>query len=281
MGYRVKQPAVPADEHATVFDPDLLVLRLECETTGRRLGLESTLQVAAALRQRLLDASGNRVPEWISGKGPDGAKSTSPHVAFIPLAHVGRQHADGHLLGMAIALPRGIASDELRQFLGAFLLDDQDVMPKLIRLELGELVGTWTLQLDDRDGLARPQTLRPETWTAAACTWATVTPLVLDRHVKTLEETAEIIAVACERVTAVDGRPGIRPKCIDVKPVSRFEGVGHARRDFPALPDKFGKSVRSHTHVVITFAEPVRGPLLLGTGRYLGYGLCRPFRLEE
>jgi len=30
-----------------------------------------------------------------------------------------------------------------------------------------------------------------------------------------------------------------------------------------------------HTHAIITFDQPIRGPLLLGAGRYRGYGLCR------
>jgi CRISPR-associated protein Csb2 len=29
-------------------------------------------------------------------------------------------------------------------------------------------------------------------------------------------------------------------------------------------------------HAVIQFGAPVEGPLVLGAGRYLGYGLCLP-----
>jgi CRISPR-associated protein Csb2 len=32
------------------------------------------------------------------------------------------------------------------------------------------------------------------------------------------------------------------------------------------------------THVRLTFAEPVGGPVLLGAGRYVGLGLLRPER---
>ena len=31
-------------------------------------------------------------------------------------------------------------------------------------------------------------------------------------------------------------------------------------------------------HAILIFSEPVVGPVLLGAGRYRGYGLCRPLR---
>jgi CRISPR-associated protein Csb2 len=30
------------------------------------------------------------------------------------------------------------------------------------------------------------------------------------------------------------------------------------------------------THAVIRFSEPVEGPVILGAGRFVGLGLCRP-----
>jgi CRISPR-associated protein Csb2 len=35
------------------------------------------------------------------------------------------------------------------------------------------------------------------------------------------------------------------------------------------------------THAVIDFAEPVRGPVLIGAGRYNGFGVCRPLPEAE
>jgi CRISPR-associated protein Csb2 len=31
-----------------------------------------------------------------------------------------------------------------------------------------------------------------------------------------------------------------------------------------------------HSHAVLIFDEDVAGPLLIGAGRFRGYGLCRP-----
>jgi CRISPR-associated protein Csb2 len=136
-------------------------------------------------------------------------------------------------------------------------------------------LGVWALirDLGDRP----PQNLQPEAWTAhprGATHWATVTPIAFDRHPKEKEprayhhEVAEMIAEAC---TAI-GLP--RPRHVVVTPVSAHLGVppGHA---FPRLKRKDGTE-RRHTHAILVFDEPVRGPVLVGAGRYRGYGVCRP-----
>jgi CRISPR-associated protein Csb2 len=38
---------------------------------------------------------------------------------------------------------------------------------------------------------------------------------------------------------------------------------------------------RQLTHAVIRFAEPVDGPVILGAGRFVGLGLCRPIDGED
>lgn len=48
---------------------------------------------------------------------------------------------------------------------------------------------------------------------------------------------------------------------------------------FPRLRRKDG-SERRHTHAILVFDEPVRGPILVGAGRYRGYGFCRPMEGE-
>ena len=35
------------------------------------------------------------------------------------------------------------------------------------------------------------------------------------------------------------------------------------------------------THAIIRFSQPVEGPVILGAGRFVGLGLCRPIRLGE
>ena len=64
------------------------------------------------------------------------------------------------------------------------------------------------------------------------------------------------------------------PREIIVTQVSAHLGVPPAH-EFPRVHRKDG-SLRRHAHAIIVFDEPVCGPMLLGAGRYRGYGLCRP-----
>jgi CRISPR-associated protein Csb2 len=47
---------------------------------------------------------------------------------------------------------------------------------------------------------------------------------------------------------------------------------------FPSYPPKGVNAPRPQVHVWIRFPEPVVGPVLLGAGRFLGYGLCKPLK---
>jgi CRISPR-associated protein Csb2 len=51
-------------------------------------------------------------------------------------------------------------------------------------------------------------------------------------------------------------------------------------RTFPRFPPDTGRPQRVLVHARLEFAEPVRGPILAGAGRYLGLGLFRPMTYE-
>jgi CRISPR-associated protein Csb2 len=274
-GYEPRvEPEAESVERTTCFDSALLVLR---KTEGPDLGLESTLQIMKALRDTVLAWSPDPV-EWVSGHRPDGSPSERDHLAFLPLPHVGRENADGHLLGLALAVPREVGGDERRRRLGPVLFDELG-HPKPIELRMGRL-GLWRLRLEDRD--YRPVALRPDTWTAAppaeaSRRWGTVTPIALDRHPKGADRWAQIEA-AIRRGCARIGLPA--PRDVVPSPVSLFIGAPHGHR-FPALRRGAAGARVQHTHAVLSFDEPVRGPILVGAGRYRGYGLCRPLPLED
>jgi CRISPR-associated protein Csb2 len=152
----------------------------------------------------------------------------------------------------------------------------QSGWPREIRLTLGAL-GDCVLELVERD--ERRQALQADTWMCAgtgATRWATVTPFAVDRHAKSKEPWEELelgVAAACERI----GLP--RPVEVSVMPVSMFVGAPPAR-EMPRIKRKSSGLIR-HVHAVLTFAEPILGPVLIGAGRYRGYGLCRPLRTED
>jgi CRISPR-associated protein Csb2 len=65
-----------------------------------------------------------------------------------------------------------------------------------------------------------------------------------------------------------------------VTPVPMFLGAPHAR-EMPRIVRKSDGGKNRQTHAILTFDRDVQGPVLIGAGRYRGYGLCRPLRGEE
>jgi CRISPR-associated protein Csb2 len=279
----------------THFDTDVLVLT---RIAGPALPVVSTLAVTQALRGAVMAHSGIQpVPQWVSGHKVDGSAcdEDAGHLACFPLPFVGHEHADGHLLGVGLAFPRAVDRQERGRLLGPLLMNS-DGQPREVELKLGQL-GLWTVR--KRDWAERRGTLLPETWTAhpkGATMWASATPVVLDRFPKAdrtkdrtawTDEVVAIIAGACTRI----GLP--RPVGIDIdttcwhrggprsvgkrRPLRGSVGMGASLGDgFPFYPPKGAKASRPQVHVWLEFAQPVVGPILLGAGRYLGYGLCKP-----
>lgn len=267
------RPAPPDASYrapGSVFSPHLIVLRIDAEDGPyRHLDLSCVLTVAQRWREALLSHSNDlstSVRTVLSGHDVDGVPLEGPHLAFVPIAFVGREHADGHLLGMGVSLPDGLSRNDRRGVLQA--------MDRVRRLKLGRL-GIWRVEAVNE---ARPPwNLLPKAWTAhpeGATQWSTVTPVVYDRHPKTKdkgvyqEEVATMIRQCCTRI----GLPP--PREVIITPVSLYLGTPPAH-DFPRLRRK-DNSLRRHTHAIIVFDQAVRGPILLGAGRYRGYGLCRP-----
>ena len=187
------------------------------------------------------------------------------------------------------------------------LLVDENGRPKTVQLTLGPL-GVWEVQ--KHDWQEQRDALEPRQWTAAggarardgAMTWASVTPVVLDRFPKANrsdpsqrlaweDEVRQIVRDACSRI----GLP--EPELIDVDTTSWQLGspraVGKRRPlrgqhgpeshadaalgdGFPPYPPKGTNAPRPQVHVWLRFPRPVIGPVILGAGRYQGYGLCKP-----
>jgi len=284
------------------FDTDILVL---AHVNGPQLPVVSTLAVTQALRNVILKHAGDDgpVPAWISGHESSGdpAQDADGHLALIPLPFAGTPHADGHLLGVGFVFPRSIDRRDRGRVLGSLLVDDQ-LQPLPVDLTMGRL-GVWTVQ--KRDWMEPRDTLQPETWTAdpsGASTWASATPVVLDRFPKAdrsedrvgwTEEVAEIIRHSCVRI----GLP--EPVGVDIDTTSWHRGAPRAvakhRRlrgqavassgqaatlgdGFPAYPPKGTNAPRPQVHLWLQFDQPVVGPILLGAGRYRGYGLLKPWK---
>ncbi|MCO6438180.1 MAG: type I-U CRISPR-associated protein Cas5/Cas6 [Phycisphaerae bacterium] len=287
------------------FDSDVLIL---AQTKGPRLSLVSTLALTQALRKKIMSECGIQpVPSWVSGHESNGdplRSNDDGHMGYVALPFVGSDYADGTILGLGLVFPRSIPRPERGSVLGRLLvsMEDSQLTSAEVDLPLGPL-GLWTLR--KREWSERRVALQPESWTShpdGARTWASVTPVVLDRFPKSdrardraawSQEVALIVMAACERI----GLP--RPIAIDLGTSSWHRGSPRAtgkRRPlresggessgstaalgdgFPPFPARGTNAPRPQVHVWLRFAEPVVGPILLGVGRYQGYGFCKPLR---
>jgi CRISPR-associated protein Csb2 len=247
---------------------DVIVFRLA--GGPHRLPLVASLQATRSLREQLKDVFrrppfNEEPPEVVSGRmsaAHGSPKTQSPHLAFVPLPDVDHVHARGHLLGLATLLPRTLAGDVRRRVLAA--------IAQLAHLDLVG-IGRWHLE---RQTLETPlHGLLPETWTGPSRTWATVTPMAFDRDPGDPHgEDAEAgVRLACTRLDLP------APTEVTLSSSPFVLGVEHAR-DFPLYRPTATTPRRRHVHVRLEFDEPIHGPLAIGAGRYLGYGLCRPIR---
>lgn len=277
-----------------VFGDRWLILE---HIAGEMPDIRACALIAKVLREALLCGYqqiglGDRIPETVSGHARDGSPTRAPHLAIVALPFVGFPYADGHIMGFSLVPPRDSA-----------ILDDDDFRKVLRRLApIDEERGRRVLALKTKAGTssdrafaidlsptfespANKLSLDPALYVSRSRTFATVTPVVLDRHLKKAgearrEEVAAQIASACVNI----GLP--EPDAIVADKHAAFEGApsAYASGASPAwmrwrLPASLLS--RQLTHTVIRFATPVDGPVILGAGRFAGLGLCRPLDPER
>ena len=255
--YRKRVGSDPPEAPSSCFG-EMIVLR---KTAGSGLPIEASLTLTTATRNALLsiaDANG-LMCDMLSGHG------VHPHCAFVPLPFAElNPHADGRLLGVGILLPRGISVQDRRKVLRA--------ATHLTVINLREALSSWKVEIVGYD--APPQTtLLPSTWSKASLRWGTVTPILLDRFPKKGLSVESILARACERI----GLP--MPVKICHQPFSTLSGVPPVPR-FRLLRSR-DERPRWGVHAMLRFAVPVRGPIVLGAGRYFGMGLMQPIKRDE
>ena len=236
------------------------------------------------------------MPTLISGHQPDGAPSILPHLAIAPLANVGFAYSDAALHGFALVAPRGIRlleDPDFRAALGAISVYDAGTRSRRLKL-YGEGEEFWLRFGGERAGLS---SLDPVRYIGPAATWATATPMVLERHLKQdspdrqLSETETLVVRACENIglprPAVVTREGWpdRPAVLTDKHSSILAAPAAApsgknpRWMRWRTPERF--TSRPLVHALIRFPEPVEGPVIVGAGRFVGLGLCLPLDSER
>jgi CRISPR-associated protein Csb2 len=278
--------AVPPEPPPAPPSPDAGWLVLEA-IGGVVPDIRATALVGRTLRRTLMSGyrrigMADEIPALVSGHEPDGSLLRAPHLGIVPMAFAGFPHADGRLFGFALVPTVHTALRDvpgLHRAFEAIAPYDPGIERRVIALKY--LPQRKPLLLSPA-GAASKRSLEPAPYLQPARVWASLTPIVLDRHLKRLDEAKirELIAHSCTNV----GLPRPDPGCIQVGKHSAVEGAPPAwsHPDAPPwtrwrVPEPL--ATRSRTHAVIDFGRAVAGPVMLGAGRYFGLGLCR--RLGE
>lgn len=281
----------------TVFadsDQDWIVFEVVGPPHGGRrhlLDLSLAQHVARAMRGLLLSHLDlERSPPSITGHEADGSPAKVPHLAYVPLADVGYAYSSGSILGFALIPPRDLETRARDLMLEAIFRAEADAGrseaaprwgdqgPSPLRLTLGR---HGVVYLQRLRGQSPTRALTPNRWARPAQRWYTATAIALSKNPGKLysrdPEAVARAATEAERVIAADCRNlGLpEPAAVWVHKRSLLNGAPAARRFMP-FPDDDRGLRRVCVHAEIVFGTPVRGPLLIGAGRFFGLGLCAP-----
>jgi len=210
--------------------------------------LRGELHHAALLGESLRLATMSQAPEPLPAMlhGHEVISSTADHAAWVTLPDVGHPWAQGAVLGIGMVLPRHASEEERTACV----------------LPLSRVNRIGTLPVRRPAATERLQGIDSRTWSRPARIWTTVTPIVLDRHPKRGQAVEGLVA---DSVTRAGFPP---PRAIEL-PDWPMRGVPSARSFIARGPGH-------RTHARLHFTDPVRGPMLIGRGRYFGLGLLRP-----
>jgi CRISPR-associated protein Csb2 len=275
--YRSVSEVAPPTAHAeSVFSADWVVFE---RVGGSRPVSSRSTDLARALRGALLEQHGDKgLPATLSGH-TESAPTEQPHVAFVPLPFVGHEHADGAIMGCALVLPRELPTRDRRTLLRLVAKWETECSDTRGNLTLAG--GSLPAFIVRRVDVSAKRSLDPILWCRSSTRFITATPIALDKNPGNLRsnqdgtvrkaalEAQHSISDACLRVVAV------RPVSVEVSLAPLLPGAQHVR-DFLPWPGRQGRTARVRVHADIRFDAPVRGPLLLGAGRYFGLGLCLP-----
>ena len=253
----------------------------ELDHNSRAVPATRAVETATAMRAAVFHYAADPIPEELSGHLADGTPTAAPHVAFLPLPYVGFERADGRLLGIAVSVPESLSDATRRALYRAIGTWEKMAEGHAVSLTSG---GGLVFRLHRQRGPATLISLRSEVWSKASCRWVSAAPVALPRHpgrlsgstaaaranAWTLAESA--VVMACHHVglpepTSVE--VSLSPFLVGARGASRYPAFSQRGRD--------GRLVRRQlVHATVTFERPVVGPLMLGTGRFLGLGLMRP-----
>ncbi len=253
----------------------------ELEPPSRHMPMTRTVELARVLREAVLSHVPDPLPEGVSGHLHDGSPTTLPHIGFLALPNVGYERSDGRIMGLAVVVPHDLDEAARNATLRGIGLWEQERDGRPLQLRMGR---NGTVEMRRRQPPFNLVSLRQPVWARPSRWWASAMPMALPTHpgnlrrgtpgarAKAWARAEEAVAKSCEHV----GLP--QPAQVRVSLESHLVGA-RPSRDYPVFRQgRRGSSgvVRQLVHAVVAFDEEVRGPLMLGSGRFVGLGLMRP-----
>ncbi|MFC3127169.1 type I-U CRISPR-associated protein Csb2 [Pseudoroseomonas globiformis] len=205
---------------------------------------------------------------FVSGHRPDGAPARGDRLALIPLGDLGHRHARGHLLGLAMLLPRSATPEQWQSV--AELLQGGAPDAELADLPLDAGWGRLLAASDDQ-----PAGLRLQRYAGPARDWVTTTPILLSRRPdqgrnRSGQATEAALRALLIRECALSGLPEPEQVAVSAHPILPGQAAARAFRQDRGGPQRWA------VHARLRFAVPLAGPLLVGAGRFSGLGLLMP-----
>lgn len=250
VGYRRRAEGRPRVVHAfTLVDE---------EGKARSFDPKDAMEVAAWLRHaahetaRSLGLDAAFTEGFVCGHG-EGKAARNDRFSYLPLPTLSPKGRDGRIRRVLIAEPFGgggrNAHAAARRLHGTPLVDEHTGE---IRAEL--------FASDTRDGVFRRYLPMK-----GAHTWGTVTPIVLPGRDDRRSRKSE--ALVLKALAQAGYATPVVEVALQREPVFPGQEMASGYR-VPAYLKPFPR-----THAVITFVEPVPGPIALGSGRHIGLGV--------
>ena len=224
----------------------------------------------------------SEIEHFLVGRKPDGADAAPAlsRIKLVPLPSIGHQHADHGIRRLLVEVPAScpLRSDDVRWAFSGLNVIDQ---------ETGEAFDLVLTPSTDDSMLSHYCAMGD---CVGFRVWYTITPAALPeavtrRRIDLARAKAEAHAGlerAAEQTRAVSAvfqalRHAQVHAHVDSIRVQRepFDGKGERVEVF-ASGTRFGK--HRFWHVELTFSTPVRGPLVIGDGRFLGLGVLAPLK---
>lgn len=258
--------SVPTDAATSPYsERGMIVLGID-----RRLAPGHVVAVTSRLREAI-EAHLDGGPVVLRGLRPRHLRSAEEQdleqprhqviVAALPFVDVKHKDASGQVLGLAVLLPDSIAQEDRVSVLRG--------LAETVRSERGLLLGKLgRLQLD---ASVQPQeTLRTRRWCRASHEWVSALPISANRHHRKLgvDVIERDLLRSCRDLDLPE------PEYVEV---SRGPMIPGAKTIAPRLRVRHpGAAATASYHARVRFAEPVRGPIVLGSMRRYGLGLMLP-----